>query len=104
MAKLPRLTLSVEILEEEVELSQHELCQACEISAEQLAKFIDEGLIDVKGEGPDEWQFHGTSLHRIRFARIVERDLGVNIAGAALALDLLGQIDKLKQRLRRLEP
>jgi hypothetical protein len=51
MAKSPRLTLSVEILEEEVELSQHELCQACEISAEQLAKFIDEGLIDVKREG-----------------------------------------------------
>lgn len=104
MGKLPHSTLSVEILEEEVEWTQNELCQACEISVDQLAQFVEEGLIDPAGECPAEWHFHGTSLHRIRFARSVSRDLGVNTAGAALALDLLEEIERLKQRLRRLEP
>jgi chaperone modulatory protein CbpM len=104
MGKLPHTTFSVEILEEEVEWTQSELCQACEISADQLADFVEEGLVDPDGQGPAEWHFHGTSLHRIRFARSVKRDLGVNTAGAALALDLLEEIEKLKQRLRRLGP
>jgi len=104
MGKLPHSTVSVEILEEEVEWTQSELCRACEISADQLAGLVEEGLIDPDGESPAEWHFHGTSLQRIRFARSVKRDLGVNTAGAALALDLLEEIERLRRRLRRLGP
>jgi chaperone modulatory protein CbpM len=104
MEKRPSSTISVQILEEEVEWTQEELCQVCKISVDQLSDFVEEGLIDPDGQSPAEWQFRGTSLQRIRFARRVMRDLGVNTAGAALALDLLEKIEKLEQRLRRLEP
>jgi chaperone modulatory protein CbpM len=104
MEKRPISTISVQILEEEVEWTQEELCQVCRISVDQLSAFVEEGLIDPDGQSPAEWHFHGTSLQRIRFARRVMRDLGVNTAGAALALDLLEKIEKLEQRLRRLEP
>jgi hypothetical protein len=41
-----------------------------------------------------------------RVARAVRlrRDLGLNYAGAFLALDLLDRIDELERRLRRYEP
>jgi DNA-binding transcriptional MerR regulator len=38
-----------------------------------------------------------------RFARM-RRDLGLNVAGALLAFDLLARIDELEARLRRYEP
>ncbi|MDH3432322.1 MAG: chaperone modulator CbpM [Gammaproteobacteria bacterium] len=85
-------------------MTRYEICEACEISVQQLTEFIEEGLVDAGGRGPDEWQFHVTSLRRIRFAKSIRRDLGVNTAGAALALDLLDRIDALKQKLRQLEP
>jgi len=34
----------------------------------------------------------------------LQRDLGVNLAGIALALDMLDEIDKLRGRLQRIDP
>ena len=33
----------------------------------------------------------------------LEQDLGVNAAGAALALDLLEELERLRERLRRMD-
>jgi chaperone modulatory protein CbpM len=38
----------------------------------------------------------------VRCALRLERDLGVNLAGAALALDLLDELNRLRARQRRL--
>jgi chaperone modulatory protein CbpM len=38
----------------------------------------------------------------VRFVVRVERDLGVNVAGAALALDLLEELEGLRERIERL--
>jgi chaperone modulatory protein CbpM len=40
---------------------------------------------------------------RVQKAHRLERDLGLNPAGAALALDLMAQIDELKTQIRRLQ-
>lgn len=104
MERRSRSSLTVEILEEEVEWSQQELCRAGEITVEQLTEFVEHGLVDPAGEAPPDWRFQGGSLHRIRFATSIKRDLGVNTAGAALALDLLQEIEALRRRLSRLEP
>jgi chaperone modulatory protein CbpM len=44
------------------------------------------------------------SLRRIRCAERLEEDLGVNSAGAALVLDLLEELERLRTRLGRIEP
>jgi chaperone modulatory protein CbpM len=56
----------------------------------------------VGGE-PAEWRFVGVSLHRVRITRNLQRDLGVNTPGAALALELLEELEELRTQLRRLE-
>lgn len=94
-------TYSVEILEEDVQWTQVEICEVCDISAEELTDYVSEGLIDPVGRNPDEWRFQGATLQRIRFAKHVQQDLGVNAAGAALALDLLQEISRLKRKLDR---
>jgi len=94
--------LSGSLLEEEVELSLSELCLACRVPAEQIFELVEEGIVEPRGRDPAEWRFAGISVQRVRCALRLERDLGVNLAGAALALDLLEEIDWLRTRLRRL--
>lgn len=95
--------LAGKILEEEVELSLAELCRASQLPAERVIEWVHEGVIEPVGRRPESWSFRGVSLRRIRCARRLEADLGVNTAGIALALDLLDEIERLRARLGRLE-
>jgi len=95
--------LSGELLEEEAEISLVQLCKACELSEEEIVKLVDEGIIDPVGHKPAAWRFHAVSLRRVRITRNLQQELGVNTQGAALALDLLEELEELRARLRRLE-
>jgi chaperone modulatory protein CbpM len=95
--------LSGEVLEEEIELSLVDLCRACQLPAEQVFELVEEGVIEPLGRDPAHWRFRGVSVRRVRRVRRLEQDLGVNLAGAALALDLLEELERLRVRLRRFE-
>ena len=95
--------LSGELLEEEAEVSLAQLCQACGLSEEEIVKLVDEGIIDPVGHKPAVWRFHAVSLRRVRITRNLQQELGVNTPGAALALNLLEELEELRARLRRLE-
>ncbi len=94
---------SGELLEEEAEMSLAQLCQACELSEVEIVKLVDEGIIEPVGHKPAAWRFHAVSLRRVRITRNLQQELGVNTQGAALALDLLEELEELRARLRRLE-
>ena len=93
------LITNVLIVEEQVTLSLDELCRACGTQPEQLAALVDEGVIVPDGSVPQSWRFSGMQLRRARVAVRLQRDLGVNTAGAALALQLLEEIEALRERL-----
>ena len=95
--------MSGEVVEEEVELTLGELCRACDLTAEKVLELIEYGVIEPQGRRPSQWRFRGVSLRRVRRARRLQQDLGVNIAGVALALDLLDELERLQRRLHRLE-
>lgn len=95
--------LQGEVMDEELELTLAELSAACRLPAEHLLEMVEYGLIEPLGGEPSRWRFSGISVQRVRCAQRLRRDLGVNLAGAALALDLLEEIDRLRARLRRLE-
>jgi chaperone modulatory protein CbpM len=91
------------ILEEQTEFSLDDLCRACAAEADRIIELVNEGVLAPVGKAPDYWRFTGMHLHRARMALRLENDLGVNLAGAALALELLDELDTLRARLRRLE-
>lgn len=95
--------ISGDLLNDEFQLSLRDLCRACELPAEQVLAFIEEGVIEPHGPEPVQWRFQGICVRRVRRAYRLTEDLGVNLAGAALAVDLLEEIEQLKTRLRRLE-
>lgn len=92
-----------DLLEDDVELSLRELCTACELSEQQVVEMVEYGVIDPLGGEPAKWRFVGVSLRRVRITRNLQRDLGVNTPGAALALELLEELEELRARLQRLE-
>ena len=91
------------ILEEQTELSLDDLCRACAADADRIIELVNEGVLAPLGGKPDYWRFTGVHLHRARVALRLESDLGVNLAGAALALELLDELGTLRARLGRLE-
>lgn len=91
------------ILEDQTELRLDDLCRACAAQVERIVELVDEGLLTPAGSAPGEWRFTGVHLHRARVALRLEDDLGVNLAGAALALELLDELDMLRARVLRLE-
>jgi len=92
-----------DLLDEDVEMTLAQLCQACELSEAQIIELVEQGVIDPLGPEPAEWRFVSVSLRRVRITRNLQRDLGVNAPGAALALELLEEIEELRARLRHLE-
>jgi len=91
------------VLDEE-EITLAELTRTCRVHAEWVVELVDEGVIEPRGlrEGAStpQWRFSATSIVRVEKARRLQRDLGVNLPGVALALELLDRIDSLEARLR----
>ena len=91
------------LLDEETVFTLAELSRACTCHAEWIVELVDEGILEPKGSEPRSWQFAPNSLIRARKAMRLQQDLQLNLAGAALALDLMEQMDILRARLRRFE-
>ncbi|MDH3279837.1 MAG: chaperone modulator CbpM [Gammaproteobacteria bacterium] len=102
MAKQATDTLNGIILEEEARLTLRELCDACVVNADFICELVDEGMLEPAGQEKSHWYFTGISLRRVRRAQRLQRDLGINLAGVALALDLLDEVDQLREQLNRL--
>ena len=95
--------LSGEIFEEDIELSFADLCRVCRLPAERMLELVEEGIVEPVGRNAMQWRFESISVKRVRRAMHLERDLGVNPAGAALVLDLLEELEQLRARLQRLD-
>jgi len=93
------LQLDICILEEQTQLTLNDLCCACGVPTEQIIELVDVGVLEPIGSEPDSWGFDGISLNRARVALRLQRDIGIDLVGAALALELLDEIKLLRARL-----
>jgi chaperone modulatory protein CbpM len=95
--------IASEVVEETAMCSFHELCVSCDVNPDWVAGLVEQGAIEAVGRTRQEWQFTTLSLIRVAKAKRMERDLGLNLPGLALALDLLDQLDEMRARLRSLQ-
>ncbi len=84
-------------------LSLVELCECCGVSQEVVLSYVAEGIIEPEGQQREHWRFSRLTLLEVRRAFRLERDLGLNPAGVALALELMEEVKKLKARLASYE-
>lgn len=92
--------LSVELIDEQTTFTLSQLCRSCAIDAELIEAMVEQGILEPIGTHGRHWCFPASSLRRTRITLNLQRDLGVNLAGAALALELLDHIQQLNARLQ----
>jgi chaperone modulatory protein CbpM len=102
MVKQTTDILSGYILEDETRLTLRQLCDTCAVRAEYVIELVDEGFIEPCGVERSHWCFNGVSIKRIQKAKRLQHDLGINLAGVALAIDLIDEIELLRARLDRM--
>lgn len=91
------------LLDEHTELTLNDLCQACSTSAEWIIELVGEGVLEPINYQQTHWRFTGLSLKKAQTAIRLQRDLGINIAGIALALELLDEVESLQTKLNCFE-
>jgi chaperone modulatory protein CbpM len=96
---MTQTTLNGILLDEYTEVTLNDLCRACSTSAEWIIELVDEGVLEPINDQQPHWRFTGVSLQKAQTAARLHRDLGINTAGIALALELLDEIETLQARL-----
>ena len=91
-----RVRLTGIVLEEQVELTLAEVSRSCAVHAEYIIELVEEGVLAPVGRDPRGWRFTGSQIRRASIALRLQRDLGVNLAGVALALELLDELNALR--------
>jgi chaperone modulatory protein CbpM len=87
------------IFDESAVLTLEDLSRMCAVDRQHIVEFVEEGILSVVGMRT-EWHFSGAALRRARIAVRLERDLELNLAGVALALDLLEELEQLRHELK----
>lgn len=98
-----RRVLQGMLLDDEPRFTLDDLCRHCDLHAEAIIEWVEEGLLEPLGQEPGEWRFPGHSLSRIQAALRLQQDLGVNLAGTAIVLEMQEEIRALRRRVRLLE-
>jgi chaperone modulatory protein CbpM len=92
---------SIEILDGSITLV--EMIASTHIERTLVIEMVDAGLLDPSGNAIEQWQFASRDLRRLRAAQRLVNDLGVNLSGAALILDLIEERDALLARASLLQ-
>ena len=88
------------IFEETALLTVKDLSRMCAVDERHIVEFVEEGVLNVVEIDTTEWHFTGAALRRVRLALRLERDLELNLAGVALALELMEELQTLRRELQ----
>ncbi|MBL1141600.1 MAG: chaperone modulatory protein CbpM [Proteobacteria bacterium] len=85
-----------------VKFSLEEVCDIAQLPTEVLITIVEEGVIEPKGSAPEEWCFDCYMLNVAKRASRLHRDFGLDWTGMPLYLDMLEQLEKLREENKRL--
>ena len=91
--------LTATIFEDLSLLTTDQLGRLCTVDVQRIVALVEEGILTVDCDPRGEWRFDANCLRRARTALRLQNDLGLNLAGAALAVELLDEIASLRHQL-----
>lgn len=92
-----------QVVDDRTEITIVQLCRRCAVETELVQRMVAEGILEPTRQEGETLFFPHSSAKRTQVVLRLRSDLGVNMAGAALAIDLLDQISRLKAQLQQLE-
>jgi chaperone modulatory protein CbpM len=99
MASNDDRTLTVSLIDDDTLLTLQDLSRICSVDERHIVEYVEEGVLRAITVKTGSWQFTGGALRRARLALRLERDLELNLAGVALALDLMEEIERLRREV-----
>jgi len=91
--------IRVDLLDESVEFSLEDVCRICGVHERFVVEIVEEGVVEPRG-AVGEWRFTGVAVTRVERVLRLQEEFEVNLAGAALALELLEEIERLRRGRR----
>jgi chaperone modulatory protein CbpM len=93
--------VSIGELLDETTLTLEELALACAVEPEWILERIDAGILTGTLREETAWCFLSADLVRARRLVSLERDFDANPELAALVADLIEEVNRLKQQLKK---
>lgn len=85
---------------DEVALTLEDLARACAVEPQWIAERVEAGLLGSASLKSFEWRFVSADLARARRLAALERDFDANQELAALVVDLIEEVGRLRGRLK----
>lgn len=101
MSKVNEIIVEGYLLDDETTFSFTEICQHYHIPQSLLDEMIECGLIESNQSA--ELKLDRASLRRVQTALCLQNDLQINLAGAALILELQSELKKAQIELAMLQ-
>ena len=79
-----------------------EICGAAGISVEVLTAIVENGIVEPESDG-ESWQFDVDALAVVKRAARLKYDLEIDWPGIAFAMDILDELDSLREENRMLK-
>jgi chaperone modulatory protein CbpM len=102
MSSIDRI-LEGQMLDDTTWLEIGDFCAYLSVERSWVAELVDAGVLEPRGPEPEAWSFPASALTRARATARLTQDLGVNLAGVALILDLVEERRRLMRRVEELE-
>ncbi len=74
------------------------VCYSYDLSQESIKEMVSWGIANPVGNNPEKWLFTHEDYERIGKASRFKNELDINIPGAALALQLLDDIQNIRNK------
>ncbi len=85
-----------------IEMTLDEFIHAAHLQSDTLERMIEAGILDPHADAAGEWRFEFQMLFTARRALRLHRELEIDWSGIALALDLLDELEQLRDENRML--
>ena len=86
------------IVHENIIYTTRAICHTHKLNTDTINEMVSWGIAEPKGNNPDNWQFTQHDYERIERALRFRKELEINIPGAALTLNLLEEIQNLRNK------
>ena len=94
----------VDVVDEETSFTLPEVCAHCGARVEFIVELVEYGVLaPLKGGDTESWAFDAWALARLQCALRLHRDLEINLPGLAVSLDLLDEVQRLRQQVDLLD-
>lgn len=74
------------------------VCKSYKLNQNTVGEMVSWGIAEPSGNKPEKWLFSHKDFERIGCASRFNKELEINIPGAALALQLLEDIQNLRNK------